>query len=330
MFEHVLIPYNRLLGRRKKYDSLLGYGESARTHFTQWLDSSGQFSEIQHSTVMYVFDRWLDILEENRRREKRAWKNAELVWLPLQYGVKSEQYDSREELNQTLEQILGESFSDGNQVFYVIDEQFQPEVSRMILEAKDYHVLWIHDYRGKNSVGDPDSVSFRQVLTYLQALTKAVQEYDSRGRMPVYLIVIDQYFYSLTKGEFWLALLQNPLKHRLRLPAKYREWSEQLDAAQETLRNAVAASKRLQAETKTYGKKWIDKTVKVHVNVTNPADYSFLSAQVIPDKRVSSIEISKIQIEFSAHPGMPFKILSRLIPGISRVNECRETNTVKV
>ena len=281
MFDDVIVPYNQLLGRAKKNDSLLGYGDTARSNFRQWLNSFSQCSESQSVAVTFVFDRWLHILENARDESRSNWKDSELVWLPLQYGLRPEQYATRDSLNHVLERVLDEPFTKGNDVYYVIDERFQPEVARMIHEAEDYHVLWIHDYRGKNAAGDPDRVSFRQALNYIQALTNAVQKYDDRGRMPLYIIAIDQYFYALMGGKYWLALLQNPLEHKVKLPKEYQAWAEKLDAAQETLRNAVAASQRLQAEAGKFGHDWIKKTVKVHVNVTNPSDYSFRSPYVI-------------------------------------------------
>jgi phosphatidylserine/phosphatidylglycerophosphate/cardiolipin synthase-like enzyme len=280
MFRDVIIPYNRLLGLGKKNDSLLGYGQDARTDFANWFNSSN-FSPETQQTANYVFDMWLEILEKIRSEARSGWKDSELVWLPLQYGLRPEQYATRDSLKHVLELVLEKPFVDCNEVYYVIDERFQPEVARTILQAQDYHVLWIHDYRGKNAVGDPDRVSFRQALNYIQALTNAVENYDVRGRMPLYIIAIDQYFYSLMKGEFWLALLQDPLEYHLKLPKEFHEWSEEIETAQNKLQAAVDASERLQAEAARYGNDWIEKTVKVHVNITNPADYAFRSRHII-------------------------------------------------
>ena len=278
IFQDVIVPYNRLLGRRKKHDSLLGYGEYASTQLTNWLDESQQLSETQETTVLTIFAKLLRMLEENRKRTKSAWGGSEFVWLPLQYGLRPQQYDTREEMNGILEFVAEEPFSDANRIYYVINEQFQPEAGRMISRAEDYHVLWIHDYRGVNAVGDPDSISFRQTVhVYFQALLNAVRNYDKTGKIPVYLIFIDQYFYELTDGRFWLRFLENPLDYHLRLPEKYQDWIQEFKDVQEELKQAVAASKRLQEDAENYGKHWIKNSVKVHVNVTNRADFSFRS-----------------------------------------------------
>ncbi len=281
IFDDVIIPYNRLLGLGKKNNTLYGYGESAREKFTDWLDSSARLSEGQRSAAVRVFNRWLDILDENRAFALSGWKDSELVWLPLQYGLRPEQYATRETLNSIIERMVKQPLVEGNDAYYVIDERFQPEVSRMILQAEDYHVLWIHDYRGKNGAGDPDRVSFRQAMNYFQALTRAVERYDERGRMPLYFITIDQYFYSLMSGEYWLALLEDPLEFNRKLPKEYSKWSNELRTSREKLQAAVDESERLQAEAASYGKDWIKKTVKVHINITNPSDYAFRSPHVI-------------------------------------------------
>ena len=51
--------------------------------------------------------------------------------------------------------------------------------------------------------------------------------------------------------------------------------------AQELLREAVGSSTRLQKERERFGDDWIRKKVKVHVNITNRADFSFRSRYLI-------------------------------------------------
>ena len=42
--------------------------------------------------------------------------------------------------------------------------QFQAELLRSIHEAEDYHVLWLHDYTGRNAAGEVDRVAFVQAV----------------------------------------------------------------------------------------------------------------------------------------------------------------------
>ena len=282
IFEDILLPYNRLLGRMKKHDSLLGFGEYAGRRFSEYLyGASVPLSEEQRSAASAVFRQIVQILEENRAALRTVWKDSEFVWLPLQYGLQPHQYDSREELDALLGRVIEKRFSRANRVFYVINEQFQAELARTILSARDYHALWIHDYRGVNAADDPDSISFRQTLVYLEALTRAVELYDNTGKIPVYLIAIDQYFYEGTGGRFWLEFLQNPLEQRLKFPPAYAQWTETLEESLERLRTAIAQSERLQTEAHRYGQEWIRERIKVHVNVTNRADSSFRSSHII-------------------------------------------------
>ena len=282
LFEDILLPYNRLLGRMKKYDSLLGFGEYAGRRFREYLYSAAMpLSEEQRSKALALFRQIVLILEENRAALRIRWKDSEFVWLPLQYGLQPQQYDTREELDALLGKIIEKRFTHANRVFYVINEQFQAELARTILSARDYHALWIHDYRGVNAADEPDSISFRQTLVYLEALTRAVQRYDESGKIPTYLIAIDQYFYEGTGGRFWLEFLQSPLRHRPRFPDRYEEWTEELRVALERLHKAIAESERLQREARRYGDEWIGDRIKVHVNVTNQADSSFRSSHII-------------------------------------------------
>ena len=278
LFQDVLLPYNRLLGRRKQHDSVLGYGEQASRQLRAWLEEQQSLSEAQTNTVMTIFARLLQIVDNSRAFTKAEWGGEELVWLPLQYGLHPAQYDTREEMNRLIEVVAEEPFSNANKVYYVVNEQFQPEAARMILRAEDYHVLWIHDYRGVDAAGNPDSVSFRQTVhVYFHALLNAVRNYDKTGKIPTYLILIDQYFYELTDGRFWLKFLEHPLDYHLRLPAKYQEWVQEFKDVQQELNQAVAASARLQADIQQHGKQWLKNLVKVHVNVTNRTDASFRS-----------------------------------------------------
>src|SRR6185503_11342080 len=52
---------------------------------------------------------------------------------------------------------------------------------------------------------------------------------------------------------------------------------------QRELRDAVAASARLQSEARAHGgEDWLRKVVKVHVSITQPSDFSFRSHRIVP------------------------------------------------
>lgn len=283
ILHEVLLPYNQLLGRVKLPDSLKNYNVQAISRFNSWLRVNTLFSETQRDRLVTILQRVLAILEQQRKKTKSVWKDSEVVWMPLQYGLRPEQYDTQAELNALLEQITQQNFSNANQIYYIINEEFQPELTGSILQAQDYHVLWIHDYRGVTPEGDPDSIGLRlTVRAYLAALVQAVRKYETTGKIPLYLILLDQYYYESNNSAFWMTLLQNPLEHEIRLSSKYAYWNEMIHTAQAELRQAVAESTLLQERIRQYGQKWLLNTVKVHVNITNPADYSFRSTHLIP------------------------------------------------
>ena len=147
------------------------------------------------------------------------------MWLPFQLALKPEQHDEQAELNTLVERATGEQFTNGDNHWYVENEQFQAELTRMLLEAEDYHVLWIHDFRGYNAEGAPDQMAFTQVMDgYLRALINAVNRYDSVGTIPQFFIFIDQMYFQANGGKLWLDLLQDPLHHRIDLPKEYEAW----------------------------------------------------------------------------------------------------------
>jgi phosphatidylserine/phosphatidylglycerophosphate/cardiolipin synthase-like enzyme len=276
--DEVVFPYNRLLGQRKRRDSLLGYGMRAEEVFSAWLFTSSDVPPTNHMAVLYVFGQLIKYWDDNRYQEKRSWGDSRLVWIPLHYVIKLDETDTQEELNAIIEAAVDHKFTHANDVHYIINELFQPEVYRMIHQARDYHVLWIHDYRGKNSQGKPDKIGYAQTVdAYLAALTDRVREYEKTRKIPVFMIFLDQIYYEANDGRLWLTLLEDPLDHKVDLPSGYEEWEEHIKDTQQKLREAVEASPTLQAGKARYGEAWLKNKIKVNVNNTNIADMSFRS-----------------------------------------------------
>jgi hypothetical protein len=276
--DEVVFRYNRLLGQRKRPDSLIGYGMRAEEVFGAWLFTSSGIPAPDHVGIMYVFAQLVDMWDTYREHKKRQFGDSRLVWIPLHYVIKPEESDTQEELNAIIEAAVQQKFTNANDVHYVINELFQPELFRMIHAARDYHVLWIHDYRGQNTQGDPDKIGFTQTVdAYLVALTERVLEYESTRKIPVYIINLDQFYYEANDGRLWLTLLEDPLGHKVNLPKGYEEWEKHIEETQEKLRNAVVASPTLQAGRQRYGDAWLKNKIKVHINNTNIADMSYRS-----------------------------------------------------
>jgi hypothetical protein len=209
------------------------------------------------------------------------------VWLPLQYGLTPQEHDSQAELDRIIERATRREFTAGNRVWYIVNEEFQSEMARSVRAAEDYHVLWIHDMSGHNHHGDPDGIAYGHVCTYLRALTERARAYDRTKKIPEFIILIDQHFFEATNGRLWMRLLEDPMRHHLHLGKKFASWEAEIVRLQGDLRRAVEESVLLQVEKGQYGEDWLYRRIRVHVNITNPADNSFYSRKVLTALPVS-------------------------------------------
>ncbi|HSM04033.1 MAG TPA: hypothetical protein VK858_05405 [Longimicrobiales bacterium] len=283
MLDHVLLPYDRLLGQKRRDDTTLGFGLEAGAAFFEFLTGETAVTRDRLEATVWAFRRYLELVEEIRAHNLESWDEERFVWLPLQLALRPEEHDQQEELNALVERATGDRFREGSRAWYVENEQWQAELSRMILEAEDYHIVWLHDFRGLDANGDPDEMGFKQVTgAYLPALINAVRRYDDTGKIPQYIQIFDQFYYTANKGELWGDLLQNPLSHRLRLPDGWEEWEDSVSSLQSQLRQAVEESELLQAQAALFGDDWLRNVVKVHLNVTQPPDPSFWTAELFP------------------------------------------------
>ena len=284
LLDEVMFPYNRLLGQRKSHDSLDEFAAVGHAEFARWVLTESGLREERFQEVYFVFQTLVDIAEEVRALQRERFKDSRFVWLPLQLGLRADEHDSQEEIDAIIERAVSVQFTHGNHVWYVQNEDFQLEMARSVLRAEEYHVLWIHDFRGKIG-GEPDEVALAQTIMYLRAMTQRVREYDVTGTMPSYFIFIDQHYFELNDSRYFFRVLLDPLDYELDMPDGFEEWEQILAAAQDTLRQAVAESQLLRVRTLQYGEKWLENLVSVHVNVTNPSDFSFDSfhtAGIIP------------------------------------------------
>ena len=150
LLDEVLFPYNSLLGQRKAHDRLTQYVASANAAFAGWVLRESGLPPEQYEAVGYAFQGLMDVAEATRAFQRERWEDSRLVWLPLQLALREEDYDTQAELNAIIERGTGVRFTRGNQLWYVMNEAFQLEFARSVVAAEDYHVLWIHDYRGLN------------------------------------------------------------------------------------------------------------------------------------------------------------------------------------
>jgi hypothetical protein len=274
--EEVFLPWNRAVGQPRSPESLAGLVARARARFIGWLALR---QEARHDAGrLGVFDAWLAEIEGIRADLARRTGDNHVTWLPMALALRPGEHKTQSQVDALLARALARPFSGGNALLYLEAQQFQVELNRTINEAERYHVLWVDDFRGVDESGQPDRIGFYQTaLGYLAALTRRVREYDRAGQVPAYLLLLDQAQYDRQGSRRWLDLLERPLDHRVELPPRHAAMAEVIAAWQDSLRQAVAGSRRLAAETAAFGGDWLRQVVKVHVSVTNPSDLSFRS-----------------------------------------------------
>ncbi|HEY6548515.1 MAG TPA: hypothetical protein VI589_11435, partial [Vicinamibacteria bacterium] len=191
--DEVVLPYNRLFGQWKRHDSLRAFGAKARNRFLREAFPAVLPGE-PGDAVADVFDGYLSALEDARASwREQMGRDERLVFLPLQLVLQPWEHDTQAEIDTLIARAVGTPFTRGNRTDYITGRQFQDELLRSILEAEDYHVLWLHDYNGVNLAGEVDRVGFGQAVEgYLAALSLRVREFDSTRRLPVFMFLLDQ------------------------------------------------------------------------------------------------------------------------------------------
>jgi len=282
LLDEVILPYNGLLGRKKKKDTLDELATVARGRFSRLVFAPGVTSASRTEPVLFVFQRLTATLDDVRGRAAKEWNDARLVWIPLQYALLPEDHDEPGELDALLERVTRLRFTDQNRIQYVANLQFHWEVLRTIRETQDYHVLWIHDFPAVTPGGSLDWASFTQVVDgYLTTLAERIESYDRTGALPTYFVFLDQHYYEQRKSRLLMDVLEDPLRADVRLPPGAAADPERLRLAQQRLRQAVNGSRVLQAEARQYGAAWLRNRIKVHVNITNRPDPSFWSGGLV-------------------------------------------------
>ena len=283
MFDKVILPFDAYCGRYKDRNSLYGFGAAARDEFTSQLESNRAVPPERRQAVIAVFDAWLGILEKERLRFHNTLEgDSRWEWLSPDLVLRPEDHDTQAEIDAIIEKAVGRAFTRGNAVMMLSASRVPLEVIRMIRQAEDYHVLWIHDFRGWNAAQEPDTLGYEVTVNgYLRALTDRVKEFDRTGKLPVYMMFLDQTYYVANRGALWISLLEDPLGFEVHLPKGHARMEQSVGAAQEELRAAVRSSRLLTAETGSRGEKWLHAYVKVHVNITQPTDLSFRSKHLV-------------------------------------------------
>jgi hypothetical protein len=299
LLDDVLIPYDSLFGQAKAgpgREWIRAMTSRAHTGFGRWVRDSSFIGVAAQPLVLSVHARWLEIVERVHAELYEQWKDSRLVWLPLQLALTPDQYDEQLEVDELVRRAVGRPFTDQNAVTYLRSSDLPLEIARTIYAARDYHVLWTHDFTGqRDKTRSIDNIGYSMVAdAYLPALTEAVKRYDQTGRFPVYMILLDQFFSAARNGQLWTTMLEDPLNADMDLPGAELEREAHLRTRQAELRAAVARSSRLQADAaRNGGEGWLRRVVRVHGSVIYPSDFSFRSHRILPPLPMTSDNITR-------------------------------------
>jgi phosphatidylserine/phosphatidylglycerophosphate/cardiolipin synthase-like enzyme len=285
VLDRIIIPVDSVFGRAKQVD-VARLAAGATADFGRWLSDSSGIVPAQQPVVALAFAAWLDAVTPPMRAIVDGQRDSRLVWLPMDLALTFDQYDDQAEVDSLIGRVVGHPFTDRNALTYMRSTDLPLEVARSILAARQYHVMWTHEFMGRQWYSRAiDNIGYTMVAdAYLPALTAAVRRYDSTGVIPTYMILHDQYFYETSDGRLWLTILEDPLHASMHLAGDDGKRELHLLDRQNELRAAVASSRRLQEDARASGdaERWLRNLIKVHVNVANPSDFSFRSGHIIP------------------------------------------------
>jgi len=284
LLTHMLIPYDALFGRVKdNQHDLSPLVNAVQADFRTWLTDSLGISNDARLAAMNIHDSWMSTIKAVHERLIKQWDDSRRVWLPMQLALTPEEHDDQVEIDALIGRVIGRPVTRGNQITYLHEDRVQLEIARSLFAARDYHVLWVHDFAGTRASGAVDAIGFAQTANvYFPALTRAVARFDSTGELTTYMLILDQNFYEPNNGRLWMTILEDPLGAEIKLPGKNDSLETVLRGRQGELRAAVAQSRRLQALAGKYGgNAWLRRTIKVHVNITQPSDFTFRSHRII-------------------------------------------------
>ena len=284
LLRRVLAPFDRLLGQKKKPFELDGLSEEAAVEFSRAVADPRAASDAEtearaEAVFAHLLRRVRQLSEESRDR----WNDSRLVWLPLQLGIPSDLRDSQEEIDRALALVVDEPFTDANDIRYLLNDQFFSELMRTIRETREYHVLIIHDFRGLGNDRLCDHAGWMMAVDgYVDAFIRAVREIDggTRDALPEFMLFLDEHYYRVNRSEQIISFLetlavpQDVALDDKALQAKVREGQRRLLAA-------LDESPSLHAR----GREFIQRHVKVHVNITNPYDPTCADDALMRDHR---------------------------------------------
>jgi len=281
----VVIPFNNLFGWNKKPHHAGGLAAAALDKFEAVITDEpilhGEDGSGRRAMVVEVMKGVLNSINDASQAARDRWRQSHLfwleqsrlVWLPLNYGLRPEQYDTQKEWDAVMAAVTREQFTEANTIQYLLNNAFHLEVKKLIRNTQVYHIMIIHDFQGRHSDGATDVIGWDVVVDgYIRAFSDAVDAIDAgtRESLPQFILFIDENFYQANKSRHIITYLENLYKED-DVELTDKDVEEKVRLAQSRLKEKVAASPTFGA----LGEKKHRELFKVHVNVTNPFDPVF-------------------------------------------------------
>jgi len=298
LMEEIVLPFNRLFGQWKSPPDAGPYLPFASAAFGRLLDSLPQFrtlpaqeARLARAQSMYVFVRLarqvarVSTAALNRWEQRvLVWRRyGELAWLPLNYGLRPEDYDTQTEWDSIHDSLTGRRISTGNTIKYLMSEQFHVELKRMIRETEHYQVTVIHDFRGADPDGSTDIYGWDMVVDgYMEAFIRAIRDLDAgrRSSLPQFFLILDDHYYLENRSRHIMTYLEN-LWSPGRPDISDPEIREQVLRAEERLHRTVLESRSLSGLDRSA----LRNLLRVNVNITNLFDPTSLFDNFMRDHR---------------------------------------------
>lgn len=293
IYREIITPWNRLFGQNKDPHHPAGLIARATGEFDAYLlrnrrvDKDSQrvsaAREVFRSTCAAI----QDVAIDNRNRWKQShliWlRQSRLVWLPLNYGLRPQQYDSQAEVDAIISNLTASDFTNANCIEYLLNEQFHIHLKQMIQSTQAYQVFIIHDFRGRVGKGETDVVGWNVVTDgYIRAFRNAIREMDEgkRDRLPQFILFLDEFYYQMNKSREVITFLEN-LYDGAQLDLKDKDIQARVLAAHAALRKTISESPTLRGMSEDR----LRDLIKLHVNVTHPFDPAFADDSPFRDHR---------------------------------------------
>jgi hypothetical protein len=281
LLDAVVIPTNRHFGRLKKPVDLSAYINNALFEFGVALgrenltgDESAAAVEVLRSVLLHI--------NEVAKSQKKRWNESRMVWLPLNYGLRPEQYDSQAELDAVFERLVAMEFTQNNDIGYLFNDDFYYFYKNLLLETEYYQVTIIHDFRNKSGPNFDHAAWGLVADGYIEAFIRAIEEMDrgERDILPEFILFLDEYYYRANRSWKIISFLEE-LSTAEPVSVDDRELQDKVRGQQQRLQHAIANSTALDR----FGKDYVKRNVKVHINITHQYDPVFKEDVIARDHR---------------------------------------------